>query len=90
MTQTHPQYHHDLYTLQTVAAAPVSDQALAELARLYIRYQDFKGAPEIHSLIKQLFKTWSLTPETLFQQTRVIHHQRPVFRGDSLRQDDWA
>ncbi|WP_218082532.1 DUF3288 family protein [Anthocerotibacter panamensis] len=90
MSAIHPQHNRDLQTLQTLNANPPDDGALADLARLVIRYQDFKGAEDIHALIQQLLQGWGFTPETLFRQTREIHRDRPVFRGDSMRQEDWA
>ncbi len=88
MSQIHPQHDKDLAALQ--ALSDPSDLALAELARLYIRYLDFNGAEDIQRKIKNLLTEWQLTPDELFSKTREIHTKRPVFRGDSARQDDWA
>jgi len=86
----HPQHDNDLRVLQGIENRAVDDVAIAELARLYIRYQDFKGAEDIHAFMAALLKKWQLTPDELFAKALEIHQYRPVYRGDSLRQEDWA
>lgn len=86
----HPQHDNDLRTLQGLEHRDVDDIAIAELARLHIRYQDFKGAEDIHSFMANLLKQWGLTLEELFTKAQTIHQTRPVYRGDSMRQEDWS
>jgi Protein of unknown function (DUF3288) len=90
MSLIHPQHDKDLSVLQGLPTDSNRERAFAELARLLIRYQDFPGAEDIQLSIQQLLQEWQLTPEELFQKTRSIHQTHPVFRGDSLRHDDWA
>ena len=43
-----------------------------ELARLLIRYQDFKGAEDLNSDIEKLLNKWNINREKLEEKTRKI------------------
>ena len=43
-----------------------------ELARLLIRYQDFKGAEDLNSDMEKLLKKWSINRDKLEEITRKI------------------
>ena len=43
-----------------------------ELARLLIRYQDFKGADDLNADMEKLLKKWSLNRDKLEEITRKI------------------
>jgi hypothetical protein len=88
MEQQHPQRNTDLGLLQNLST--LSDEALAEVARLLIRYQDYPEEKEIHQLIQSRLAEWKLTQVALFQRTRQIHNQRAVFRGEGQPQEDWS
>ena len=89
--QQHPQYKRDRDVVSALKQqqAP-SEHNLAELARLYIRYQNFPGARDIQTDLGQLLKSWSLTEETLFEQTRQIHQAGQVYRNVSAKREDWS
>ncbi len=89
-SQPHPQHDKDLAVIQGLSSQGPTDLALAELARLWIRYEDFPGAEDIRQLLVQTLQGWDITLEQLFEKTRQIHREYPVFRGDSWRDEDWA
>jgi len=89
--QQHPQYKRDRDVVSALLQHDVpSEHNLAELARLYIRYQTFPGARDIQSDLAQVMKTWKLTEESLFEQTRRIHQEGQVYRNVSAKRDDWS
>ncbi|MEO0409026.1 MAG: DUF3288 family protein [Cyanobacteria bacterium P01_A01_bin.135] len=89
--QQHPQYSRDRDIVSALKQQKTpSEHNLAELARLYIRYQDFPGARDIQSDLAQLLKTWQLTEGSLFEQTRRIHQQGQVYRNVSAKREDWS
>lgn len=88
--QNHPQEKRDRQIVnQLLAVNTPTPHNLAELARLRIRYQGFPGARDIQRDLDLLLANWQLTEEQLFAQTRQIHAQATVYRGDSQQQEDW-
>ena len=71
--QSHPLYSTDRENLDRLLAidSPASIH-FVELARLIIRYQDFKGAEDLNSDMEKLLKKWSLNREKLEEITRKI------------------
>ena len=71
--QNHPLYSIDRENLDRLIGidAPTSAE-FVELARLLIRYQDFKGAEDLNSDMEKLLKKWSLNREKLEEMTRKI------------------
>jgi hypothetical protein len=66
-----------------------SDHALAEWARLQIRYQHFPGARDIQRDLTATLTRWGLSQEEVFQRTRAIHRQGKVYRSRVVSQEDW-
>ena len=60
-TQNHPLYSIDRENLDRLFAidTPTSNN-FVELARLIIRYQDFRGAKDLNSDMEKLLKTWNI------------------------------
>ena len=71
--QNHPLYPTDRENLDRLIGidSPASLD-FAELARLLIRYQDFKGAEDLNSDMEKLLKKWSLNRDKLEEITRKI------------------
>ena len=71
--QNHPLYSTDRENLDRLICidSPASLD-FVELARLLIRYQDFRGAEDLNADIKKLLKKWNLNRETLEEKTRKI------------------
>ena len=92
MSQTHPRKAEEERTLDSLLAIPTNqkptNEQLAELARMMIRFHDFPGEPKIKDGLQVLLKRWGYTRETLFALTRQIHAQG-VYDIPSKR-DDWT
>ncbi|MGB3612162.1 MAG: DUF3288 family protein [Elainellaceae cyanobacterium] len=89
--QQHPQYKRDRDVVSALQLqGQPSEHNLAELARLYLRYQTFPGARDIQKDLAQVMKTWGLTEDSLFEQTRRIHREGQVYRNVSAKRDDWS
>ena len=71
--QNHPLYSTDRENLDRLIGidSPTSKE-FVELARLIIRYQDFKGAEDLNLDMEKLLKKWSLNREKLEEITRKI------------------
>ena len=71
--QNHPLYSTDRENLDRLigleAPGPID---FVELARLLIRYQDFKGAEDLNSDMDKLLKKWSIDRPQLEEITRKI------------------
>ena len=69
--QNHPLYSTDRENLDRLCAidSPTSNN-FVELARLIIRYQDFRGAEDLNSDMEKLLKKWSINREKLEEITR--------------------
>ena len=71
--QNHPLYSTDRENLDRLCAidSPASID-FVELARLLIRYQDFKGAEDLISDMEKLLQKWNINREKLDEITRKI------------------
>ena len=71
--QNHPLYSTDRENLDRLCAidSPGSKD-FVELARLLIRYQDFKGADDLNSDMEKLLKKWDINREKLEEITRKL------------------
>ncbi|MBV5257572.1 DUF3288 family protein [Synechococcus moorigangaii CMS01] len=90
--QVHPQASRDRLIVDSLLKGEPSEPALVELARLYIRYNDFPGAREIQRDLLLLFQQWGLTEETLFAKTREIHAAGRAYKHlrHGEEQQDWS
>ena len=72
-SQNHPLYTTDRENLDRLSAIdfPESNH-FVELARLLIRYQNFKGADDLNLDMEKLLKKWSINREVLEEKTRKI------------------
>tara|TARA_Y100001968_G_C19433042_1_gene758097 strand:- start:2099 stop:2410 length:312 start_codon:yes stop_codon:yes gene_type:complete len=71
--QNHPLYSTDRENLDRLCGVDSpSSLDYVELARLLIRYQDFKGAQDLNSDMKKLLKKWSINREKLEEITRKL------------------
>jgi len=71
--QNHPLYETDRENLDRLCAIDVPNpNNFVELARLIIRYQDFKGAEDLNSDMEKLLKKWSINRNKLEEITRKI------------------
>ena len=71
--QKHPLYSTDRENLDRLCSteSPTSE-SFVELARLIIRYQDFKGAEDLNSDMEKLLKKWGINRDKLEAITRKI------------------
>ena len=71
--QNHPLYSTDRENLDRLCGIdrPTSND-FVELARLLIRYKDFKGADDLKSDMENLLKKWNITLHDLEETTRKI------------------
>ncbi|KGF72909.1 hypothetical protein DO97_04215 [Neosynechococcus sphagnicola sy1] len=90
--QQHPQESGDRQIVNTLKTGEPSDYNLAELARLRVRYRGFPGAKSIQADLDQVLQRWQLTEAELFEQTRQIHGNTPIYKGRSNKRfdDDWV
>ena len=71
--QNHPLYSIDRQNLDRLIAIDSPNPIdFVELARLVIRYQDFKGADDLNSDMQKLLKKWNINREKLEEITRKI------------------
>ena len=71
--QNHPLYSTDRENLDRLFAVEApSSSNFVELARLLIRYQDFKGVEDLNSDMEKLLKKWGINREKLESITRKI------------------
>ena len=85
--QNHPLYLTDRENLDRLCAidSPTSNN-FVELARLIIRYQDFRGAEDLNSDMEKLLKKWSINRDKLEAITRKLWSE--VFRPASHSSSD--
>ena len=71
--QNHPLYSTDRENLDRLMGINSPESIdFVELARLLIRYQDFKGADDLNSDMEKLLKKWRLNRVRLEEITRKI------------------
>lgn len=91
--QQHPQERVDRPIVDRLLAAEEPDDfALAELARLLVRYDGFPGARSIQADLQTVMARWQLTENTLFEKTREIHARGPLYQvgGRNKGIADWG
>ena len=72
-TQNHPLYSTDREKLDRLCAIDTpTPNDFVDLARLIIRYQDFKGAEDLNSDMEKLLKKWGINRDKLEEITRKI------------------
>jgi hypothetical protein len=88
--QQHPQWSSDRQIVNTLLSGESTDYNLVELARLWIRYQGFPGARDIHTDLKKVMVQWKLTEADLYERTRQIHQIAQVYKGRGSQREDWS
>jgi hypothetical protein len=88
--QQHPLWSRDRQIITTLLEAEPTDYNLAELARLWIRYQGFPGARDIQTDLRKILTQWKLTESSLYERTRQIHAVAQVYRGRGSQREDWS
>jgi Protein of unknown function (DUF3288) len=93
LPQRHPQENIDRAIVnQLLESDPKEPMALAELARLLIRYRGFPGAAEIQANLAGILTKWQLTEEELFAKTRELHNREQIYQVKAKKyqeQEDW-
>jgi Protein of unknown function (DUF3288) len=93
LPQRHPQENIDRAIVnQLLESDPKEAMALAELARLLIRYRGFPGAAEIQANLERILTKWQLTEEELFAKTRELHNREQIYQVKAKKyqeQEDW-
>ena len=84
--QNHPLYSTDRENLDRLCSidSPTANN-FVELARLIIRYQDFRGADDLNSDMEKLLKKWSMNRDKLEEITRKLWSEgfRPTSHANS-------
>jgi hypothetical protein len=88
--QTHPQEKNDRLVISRILQGEMSNENLADLARLRIRYQNFPGAREIQRDLNLVLQKWGLTEDSLFAKTREIHAHKKVYQKHNQGEEDWS
>jgi hypothetical protein len=91
--QQHPQEKSDRQTVNRLMTEEATDENLADLARLRIRYRNFPGARDIQKDLNLTLRRWELTEEELFEKTRQIYQKGQIyrrFRGNLEDDQDWS
>ena len=71
--QNHPLYSTDREKIDRLCSIDSPESMdFVELARLLIRYQDFKGAEDLNADMEKLLKKWSINRNKLDAITRKI------------------
>jgi Protein of unknown function (DUF3288) len=93
LPQRHPQEKIDRAIVELLLESdPNESMALAELARLRIRYRGFPGASEIQADLDRLLVKWQLTEAELFAKTRQLHDTGQIYQVKAKKyqeQEDW-
>ena len=93
LPQRHPQEKVDRAIVDLLLESdPHESMALAELARLRIRYKGFPGATDIQENLDRLLLEWHLTEEQLFAKTRALHSGEQIYQVKAKKyqeQEDW-
>ncbi len=71
--QNHPLHIVDRDHIDRLLAKDIPDEGdLVELARLFLRYEDFPGAFDLKEDMKKILNAWGQTRESLNEKTRNI------------------
>lgn len=87
--QQHPQWATDRQVVNQILTGDPTDFNLAELARMIVRYRGFPGGRDIQADLEKILKRWGLTEEALYEKTRQIHAQAPIYTVHSNKKEDW-
>ncbi|BAY32721.1 hypothetical protein NIES2107_46110 [Nostoc carneum NIES-2107] len=88
--QQHPLQNRDRPTIDILLAQEATDYNLAELARLWIRYQGFPGARDIQQGLNKVLQHWGLTEAELFAKTRQLHDVGGIYKSRGKKEEqDW-
>ncbi len=72
-SQNHPLYSTDREHLDfLLSKEKPNDQDLIDIARLFMRYEDFPGAEDLKLDMQKVLKLWELSKEELHRATRKI------------------
>lgn len=90
--QKHPQEKSDRALVQSLLQGEKDNLAMAELARLRVRYRGFPGARDIQQDLDRVLSKWQLTENDLFEFTRKLHASGQVYRSKNgpEKQQDWS
>jgi hypothetical protein len=93
LPQRHPQEKLDRLIIDRLLESdPQEPMALAELARLRIRYNGFPGAADLQANLDRLLIEWHMTEAQLFAKTRELHSTEPIYQVKARKyqeQEDW-
>lgn len=93
LPQRHPQEKIDRVIIERLLESdPQEPMALAELARLRIRYNGFPGAADIQANLDRILVEWHMTEAQLFAKTRQLHNTEPIYQVKAKKyqeQEDW-
>ena len=71
--QNHPLYETDRDLLNRfISKNNPAEEDLIDLARLFMRYEDFPGAKDIQMDMVKILKLWGITKEDLNKSTKKI------------------
>ncbi len=71
--QNHPLYSTDRENLDRLCGVEApSNIDFVELARLLIRYKDFRGAEDLNSDMEKILKKWNINRNSLEEETRKL------------------
>jgi|688.fasta_scaffold00659_7 hypothetical protein len=71
--QNHPLHAIDRRTIDGLLAVETPGEAhLVDAARLFSRYDDFPGAPDLRDDLERVLSLWKLDREALRQRTRAL------------------
>jgi hypothetical protein len=93
LPQRHPQEKIDRVIIERLLESdPQEPMALAELARLRIRYNGFPGATDLQANLDRILVEWHMTEAQLFAKTRQLHNTEPIYQVKAKKyqeQEDW-
>jgi Protein of unknown function (DUF3288) len=93
LPQRHPQEKIDRVIIDRLLESdPQEPMALAELARLRIRYNGFPGAADLQANLDRILVEWHMTEAQLFAKTRQLHNTEPIYQVKAKKyqeQEDW-
>ena len=90
--QKHPQEKNDRAIIDRIFSGEPTNDNLADIGRLLIRYRNFPGAREIQKNLQLILKKWQLTEMQLYEKTRQLHATGKVYQRRNSDEDsqDWS
>ncbi|AAP99787.1 MULTISPECIES: DUF3288 family protein [Prochlorococcus] len=84
--QNHPLYSTDRENVNRLLSKnSPEDEDLIDIARLFMRYENFPGAKDLQMDMLKILKLWGITKEELHSSTREIW--RKGYRPDSFPEE---